>query len=42
MDGFFAATACSHELVPATRNTRDLASLGVKLFNPWIEGGEPA
>jgi predicted nucleic acid-binding protein len=38
MDGFFAATALAHELVLATRNTKDFAPLGVPLFNPWTEG----
>ena len=37
MDGFFAATALAHELVLATRNTKDFAPLGVPLFNPWTE-----
>ena len=38
MDGFFAATALAHELVLATRNTKDFAPLGVPLFNPWEAG----
>lgn len=40
MDGFFAATALTHELVLATRNTKDFASLDVPTFNPWTDGGE--
>jgi predicted nucleic acid-binding protein len=39
MDGFFAATALDRELVLATRNTKDFASLGVPLFNPWTDEG---
>jgi len=34
-DGFIAATALEHGLTVATRNVRDFADLGVKLFNPW-------
>ena len=41
MDGFFAATALAHALVLATRNTKDFASLGVPMFNPWTDEGEP-
>lgn len=37
MDGFFAATALAKELTLVTRNTRDFASCGVALFNPWNE-----
>lgn len=42
MDGFFAATAIAHGLVLATRNTKDFASLGVPLFNPWTDEREPS
>lgn len=35
MDGLIAATAQSHALVLATRNTRDFDGLGLELFNPW-------
>ncbi|MFH1344054.1 MAG: type II toxin-antitoxin system VapC family toxin [Pseudomonadota bacterium] len=42
MDGFFAATAIAHGLVLATRNTKDFASLGVPLFDPWTDEGEPS
>lgn len=38
MDGFFAATALARGLVLATRNTKDFATLGVPLFDPWIDG----
>lgn len=41
MDGFFAATALAHELVLATRNTKDFAPLGVPLFNPWTDESSP-
>jgi predicted nucleic acid-binding protein len=41
MDGFFAATALAHELVLATRNSKDFAPLGVALFNPWTDESEP-
>ncbi len=34
-DGLIAATALEHDLTLVTRNTKDFASLGVKLFNPW-------
>jgi predicted nucleic acid-binding protein len=42
MDGFFAATALAHALVLATRNTKDFAPLGVPMFNPWTDQGEPS
>ena len=42
MDGFFAATAVAHALTLATRNTRDFAILGVRLFNPWTDDRMPA
>jgi predicted nucleic acid-binding protein len=34
-DAYIAATALVHDLTVVTRNTRDFASMGVKLFNPW-------
>lgn len=34
-DAYIAATALVHDLVVVTRNTRDFAGTGVKLFNPW-------
>ncbi len=37
MDGFFAATALAGNLTLVTRNVRDFASFGVRLFNPWDE-----
>ena len=36
-DAVIAATAAAHGWTVATRNTRDFAPLGVKLFNPWTE-----
>ncbi len=37
MDGFFAATALTHDLTLVTRNTKDFAPFGVPLLNPWEE-----
>jgi predicted nucleic acid-binding protein len=34
-DAMIAATARIHELVLATRNERDFAALGVRVFNPF-------
>jgi predicted nucleic acid-binding protein len=34
-DALIAATALVHSLTLITRNTRDFAATGVKLFNPW-------
>jgi predicted nucleic acid-binding protein len=34
-DGLIAATALEHDLIVATRNTRDFANLGVPIFDPW-------
>lgn len=36
IDGLLAATAMQHNLTVVTRNTRDFASTGVPLFNPWL------
>ena len=36
VDSLLAATALTHRLTLATRNTADIADLGVDLFNPWI------
>ncbi|MBN9064265.1 MAG: VapC toxin family PIN domain ribonuclease [Rhizobiales bacterium 65-9] len=36
MDGFIAATAIEHDLVVATRNTRDFSALDLKFINPWL------
>jgi predicted nucleic acid-binding protein len=37
-DAWIAATALVHGLTVVTRNTRDFAPMGVKLFNPWEAG----
>jgi predicted nucleic acid-binding protein len=34
-DAMIAATALHHGMVLVTRNTRDFASIGVPLLNPW-------
>ena len=34
-DGLIAATALVHDLTLWTRNTRDFADTGVRLFDPW-------
>ena len=34
LDSLIAATAITHDLIVATRNTRDFPS-GVKTLNPW-------
>lgn len=34
-DALIAATALVHDLTVVTRNTRDFATTGVRLFNPW-------
>jgi len=34
IDGLLAATALVHDLTLVTRNTRDVAPTGVRLFNP--------
>jgi toxin FitB len=36
-DTVIAATAATHGWTVATRNTKDLAPLGVKTFDPWKE-----
>ena len=41
MDGFLAATALAHELVLATRNTRDFEPFGILLLDPWRDPGTP-
>ncbi|CAL80667.1 putative plasmid stability protein [Bradyrhizobium sp. ORS 278] len=38
MDGFFAATALVNELTLVTRNVKDFAATGTRLFNPWTDG----
>jgi predicted nucleic acid-binding protein len=35
VDGLLAATALAHDLTLVTRNTRDIADCGVRLFNPF-------
>jgi toxin FitB len=35
-DSFLAATAHVHNLIVATRNTRDFVSLGVSVVDPWL------
>lgn len=35
VDGLIAATALEHDLIMATRNTKDFAGTGVAIFNPW-------
>jgi predicted nucleic acid-binding protein len=35
LDGMIAATALQHDLIVATRNTRDFQKTGVKTFNPF-------
>ena len=35
VDSLIAATALNHGLTLATRNTADMARVGVSLFNPW-------
>lgn len=37
IDGLLAATALTHDLILATRNTEDFEHTGVKLLNPWEE-----
>lgn len=36
VDGVIAATALEHGLTLVTRNTKDFATLGVALLNPWL------
>ena len=36
MDGLIAATAISHGLALATRNTKDFEGFGIELFDPWM------
>jgi predicted nucleic acid-binding protein len=35
VDGLLAATALAHDLTLVTRNARDIADCGVRLFNPF-------
>jgi predicted nucleic acid-binding protein len=36
-DTLIAATAAAHGWTVATRNTKEFAPLGVKVFNPWTQ-----
>ena len=36
-DAVIAATASAHGWTVATRNSKDFATPGVKVFNPWLE-----
>ena len=40
MDAFIAAIAAQHQLTLVARNTKDFETTGVRLFNPWSEGGD--
>jgi predicted nucleic acid-binding protein len=35
IDGLLAATALVRRLILVTRDTRDIAGMGVTTFNPW-------
>jgi len=37
MDGLIAATAITHDLALATRNTKDFEGFGIELIDPWVE-----
>ena len=37
LDGLLCATALTHNLTLVTRNTRDFARSGVRLFKPWSD-----
>ena len=41
MDAFIAATAKQHQLTLVTRNIADFEATGIRLFNPWSQGGQP-
>lgn len=38
IDGLIAATGLAHDLVIATRNTKDFERCGASCFNPWTPG----
>jgi predicted nucleic acid-binding protein len=37
VDGLLAATALEHDLTLVTRNTRDFASTGVRILDPFSD-----
>ncbi len=37
IDGLLGATATQHDLTFVTRNTKDVATTGVSVFNPWTD-----
>jgi len=37
IDSLLAATALQHDLVLVTRNLRDFACAGLRIFDPWAE-----
>jgi predicted nucleic acid-binding protein len=39
VDALLAATALEHDLVLVTRNTEDVERSGVRLVNPFLDGG---
>lgn len=39
IDGLIAATALAHDLAVVTRNGEDMAVSGVRIVDPWTEGG---
>lgn len=41
MDAFIAATAKRHQFTLVTRNVADFEATGIRLFNPWSQGGQP-
>jgi predicted nucleic acid-binding protein len=41
-DGMIAAIALRHRAAIATRNTRDFEIDGLRVINPWHDGGQPA
>lgn len=37
-DAWIAATALVNDMTVVTRNTRDFAATGARVFNPWVAG----
>jgi predicted nucleic acid-binding protein len=37
-DCLIAASALERNLTVVTRNTKDFEGIGLKLFNPWVDG----